>query len=239
MGRKELPFDAPPPIDYSKQRFGRWKVEKFAGRRKTGNEKKKILYWHCRCVCGNRSQVQQRHLLNGNSTQCKACQIRKKATIHGRSKTDIYAVWKNIRRKHKDNMFSEWVVIENGKGLKLFAKHVGKRPTADHKLKRINLTLGWIPGNVHWVHSPAKTYTMEGIEYTVAELAFIANMKLETMRRRLETLSAEDAVACALRKGSKSLQKASTILSHTIPIDHKTYQNDPHTCNQKKNLVAL
>lgn len=52
------------------QRFGRWVVISFAGRRK------KSLRWNCRCDCGREATVSGwclKHGNNGGSTQCLRC----------------------------------------------------------------------------------------------------------------------------------------------------------------------
>lgn len=52
-------------------RFGKWKVVKYAGLKRSGKLKRK--YYLCQCECGKRDQVQISNLLSGRSTRCSRC----------------------------------------------------------------------------------------------------------------------------------------------------------------------
>lgn len=50
--------------DLVNQHFGEWTVLSYAYKKNYRD------YWHCKCSCGNEKDVQQRCLLNGDSTSC-------------------------------------------------------------------------------------------------------------------------------------------------------------------------
>lgn len=59
-----------PRLDLTAQRFGRWTVLCYAGKRGEAS------MWLCRCECGSEHEIYARNLRNGRSTQCCACMHR-------------------------------------------------------------------------------------------------------------------------------------------------------------------
>lgn len=58
--------------DYTGEKFGRWTVLGFAGR-KDHNHKCYAYYWRCECECGKEEHIQSGALTSGRSTQCMVC----------------------------------------------------------------------------------------------------------------------------------------------------------------------
>lgn len=54
-------------IDITGQRYGRWTVLEYAGRRN------RVTYWRCQCDCGAIHEVNMSSLRSGASTQCRIC----------------------------------------------------------------------------------------------------------------------------------------------------------------------
>ena len=73
--------------------YGQWTVIGLV------DDKRKI---HCRCICGKEKDVWKANLTCGYSSSC-GCQSLKKTiercTTHGESKTRLYSVWSNMRRR--------------------------------------------------------------------------------------------------------------------------------------------
>jgi hypothetical protein len=68
--------------DLSGSTFGAWTVLCFADVRRRF-PRGWMYFWLCRCKCGTKSYVQDRQLLRGKSTQCRACANRSRSAIGG------------------------------------------------------------------------------------------------------------------------------------------------------------
>lgn len=60
-------------IDLTGQRFGRWTVLGYVGCRHSRSAR-----WRCVCDCGAENVVQSKHLRNGGSLKCRACDHRQR-----------------------------------------------------------------------------------------------------------------------------------------------------------------
>jgi len=79
-----------PPEDLTGKRFGKWVVQKYAGK------KDKYRLWLCRCDCGVQNNVYEFSLIKADSKQCKRC------------------AWDSFRRPTPKDLtgkrFGKWVV---------------------------------------------------------------------------------------------------------------------------------
>jgi hypothetical protein len=109
-----------------------------------GSDKNRNHLWECRCDCG------KSHLAN-SSVLLK----------HGLSESPEYIAFHNaIKRceatsKNKADYFSRGIhVCKQWKakrmGFKSFITHIGRRPSPQHSLDRIDNDKGYEPGNVRW-----------------------------------------------------------------------------------------
>lgn len=91
------------------KRFGRLTVIAEGGRTKTG-----MAMWKCECECGNTTIVRGAHLRSGRIKSCgcfRQQEIGARSTTHGKSKTRLYYVWRDMRRRcyySKDPYFADY-----------------------------------------------------------------------------------------------------------------------------------
>lgn len=119
----------PPLKDFVGKRFGDLTVVSYAGK-KTG-----CHVWHCRCVCGNETDVRQSNLQIGHTTSCgcrcgvgnmpaeygtKVCQIRK-MTIPSNNRSGVRGVYWDKRTK-------KWLAQITFQGKKM---HIGSYYTIE------------------------------------------------------------------------------------------------------------
>jgi hypothetical protein len=146
-------------IDLTGRRFGRWVVIKKHPERQRYPGCVFIL-WLCRCDCGTERPVIGNSLRQGTSTNCgclKRENFIKRVTMHGMSKTAIYAVWKAMRQRCSNPNHPEYVnygargvcVCQRWESFELFYSDVGD-PPAGLTLDRRNNDGNYEPGNWRW-----------------------------------------------------------------------------------------
>lgn len=140
--------------DITGQKFGHWTVLSLIGRIK------KKTYWLCECVCGAKKRVQYYHLSSGASMSCKCQQDYSAVTKHGEAlKTKEWLCWKGLKERCLDPnninyknyggrgicVYPEWI-----NSYESFLDYIGRAPSKDYSIDRINNNGNYEPGNVKW-----------------------------------------------------------------------------------------
>ncbi|HNB01941.1 MAG TPA: hypothetical protein PLK61_09060 [Nitrosomonas sp.] len=155
-------------MDLIGQKFNRLIVIEFAGRSKYGASKYK-----CRCECGNEKIILANSLKSGNTKSCGCLAVETgkikgkinglKRRIHGQAvtskETKEYKAWQNMKDrcynvnykgyKHYGRrgirVCDKWL-----NNFETFFNDVGKAPSSNYSLDRINNDGNYEPGNVKW-----------------------------------------------------------------------------------------
>lgn len=148
--------------DLAGRPFGRLTVIRFVEHRRRPSGS--IAYkWLCRCECG-KERIAVAGDLNSGHTQSCGCLQRERtsgaATKHGFSggRLPEYVLWLGMRRRcdnpshvgYKNYGARGIQVCERWNDFTLFLADVGRRPTPQHTLDRINNDGNYEPGNVRW-----------------------------------------------------------------------------------------
>lgn len=138
MGRKR--------IDLTGDTFERLKVLEAVGQ---AIDNRNYL-WLCECVCGEYTIVRSYNLRAGITRSCgclhpEAC--RKINGIHLCSKTPEYVAWQNM---HCKAAMMGLPVCERWKSLSAFFLDIGRRPSPEMKLTRIDKNIGYFVENLVW-----------------------------------------------------------------------------------------
>lgn len=133
------------------RRFGRWVVVAKL------DYKQKYL---CRCDCGAESNIRVYDLTGGKTLMCKGCSVSaSKSPGQPISNTTEYNTWIHINQRcHNPN--NKDYKNYGGRGIQVcslwrgsyeaFLMSIGKKPTPEHTIERLDVNKGYEPSNVVW-----------------------------------------------------------------------------------------
>lgn len=207
------------------QRFGRWLV---IGPVENRGKKK---YWFCRCDCGTEKFVNHGNLRTGCTQSCGCLRrelLGNRQRIHGMSGTPEYLTWLRMKQRCYDEnstRYEDW----GGRGIKVcdhwrhsfenFFSDMGKKPSPEHSLDRIDNDKGYSPENCRWAspkeqsrNSRRNRYlTHNGMTLRLGEWVKQTGLNRTTITQRIDSCgwSVEEALTTpVLRRKGKSNVKS-------------------------------
>lgn len=126
----------------------------------------KRVVWHCKCKCGNETDVMSTDLTTGNTKSC-GCRKIEKQTHHGMCNTKFYSIWKHMKQRcYNKNKRSyrwygrlgitvcdRWHKFENFKEdmYESYLDHVNEFGEDNTSIDRINNNKNYESSNCRWV----------------------------------------------------------------------------------------
>jgi hypothetical protein len=147
------------------QKYGKLEVIDYSRTHTQPSGQKKAL-WLCRCECGNEVEVRTSNLKKKSGTVSCGCEKSKqmretglKNKKHEQSNSPEYVSWYGMKTRCY-NKNTKYYKDYGGRGIKVcdewkndflkFFGYIGKRPTLQHSLDRIDVNGNYEPENVRW-----------------------------------------------------------------------------------------
>lgn len=143
-------------IDLTGEKFGRLTVVQRSGSNKRGN-----ALWLCLCKCGTEKLIPSNQLISKSTISC-GCFNKEKSTTHGHYRNNIESIthisWHHMIDRCQNNKHPAYnryggrniKVCNRWKKFENFLKDMGKRPTLDYSIDRINNDEGYCKSNCRW-----------------------------------------------------------------------------------------
>lgn len=147
-------------IDLTGQKFGNLLVLSRCGSYKTKNGT--IAAWLCKCECGEEIQALSSRLRDGTTKNCNKNSCKKPHhQTHGMSFSAEYRCYRAMRNrcflpsvKQFPNYGGRGIVVCNRwleeRGFENFLADMGRKPSSDYSLDRINPEGNYEPSNCRW-----------------------------------------------------------------------------------------
>jgi hypothetical protein len=165
-------------------RFGRWVV--------LGWAHGKPPHYLCRCDCGTVKTVNADNLRRGKTNSCGCIQ-----RTHGKTNTPEYSVWREMLRRCDSNRARYGgrgiAVVPEWRSFEAFFRDMGRRPSPNHSLDRVDNDGDYGPGNCRWAtprqqsrnRSNNRLFTFRGKTMVLADWARETGINKNTLWGRI------------------------------------------------------
>ena len=155
--------------------------------------------WFCKCLCGKIISVKSAKLKNGDTKTC-GCKI---GFSSGNSKLVEYKIWLGIKNRcynknymHFDSYGKRGIKVCDRwlESFENFLEDMGKRPSKEFSIDRIDVNKDYSPENCRWVDQKTqarnkrntKIVNYKGVEKPVIELCEELNLNYSKIISRLK-----------------------------------------------------
>lgn len=160
----------------------------------------KVIFWECRCECGNSSFVRSQSLREGLAKHCGCSTVRGQTATHRMSHTPTYQSWLGMKARCGDETNDVYgaagvSVCERWQNsFENFLADMGLRPPG-HSIDRIKNELGYEPSNCRWAtrmvqgdnRRVVRRFDALGEKLSLAQLSRRTGIKYATLYKRIIT----------------------------------------------------
>jgi len=165
-----------------------------------------VLRWVCKCDCGKEKVIIGASITKGHTKSCGCTshkrQVENTERFHGLRNTPEYSSWCGMRNRCNCKTHPNYMLY-GGRGIKHserwskysnFLEDMGKKPTPEHTLERIDVNGNYCKENCRWATRLEQSnntrrnvfYEYNGKKLTVSAWAREYNIPIETVRSRIQ-----------------------------------------------------
>lgn len=185
-------------IDRTGMRFGRLTLLEFLGK----PEGKTKACWRCRCECGNVVIATTSNLITGHTQSCGCLLVEsgQQRRIYAKEDSPEYIIWRGMKQragktKGKNATWYAGILMSPAwhDSFEVFLSDMGKRPSPEHSIERLDNTKGYFPENCVWATAETQANNRrtnrivehQGEQKTVAQWAKQTGLRPHTLYARL------------------------------------------------------
>lgn len=213
-------------VDLTGQRFGRLVVVRYLGRpRNSKSSLSTHSLWECLCDCGKTSRPNSQSLRKGKTKSC-GCWIDEfignQARTHGMSKSPEYISYHEARKRCQNPKVIRYPQY-GGRGIEFrfesfeeFLAELGRKPSPQHSLNRIDNDGHYEKGNVEWATAESQSrnktsshsITVNGSTHVISDWAVMNGIDVRLIDARLRRLGWCEPCAVSLKNGQRCVHRS-------------------------------
>lgn len=188
---------------------------------------KRLIMWECICECGTLVTSAASYLVTGNTRSCGCLKmdiLKARCLKHGSSRSCEYNIWNMMLQRCNNGKCKDFPAY-GGRGIRVcdrwskfenFLADMGRRPSTDHSIDRVENDGNYEPSNCKWAtmkeqqthKTTTRLITFNGVTQNLTWWANSTGININTIHRRIKTgWALKDALTVKSHGGNRFAQK--------------------------------